>query len=201
VTAPALCGEDVAELVVVGGGAELLVRPVRRADAPLLAEAFDRLSPQSRLTRFLAPKPSLSAAELRYFSDVDHVDHEALVALSAEDGRVVGVARYVRDRRRRHEADISVEVVDEWHRRGVATALVSRLMNRAWEGGIRLFTALIAVENAAVVALLQGLAAQVTRGRPDRGTVELEIVLTPWTIEDDVLSALHALGPRRAATA
>ncbi|MGH2982501.1 MAG: hypothetical protein ACRDKV_10730, partial [Solirubrobacterales bacterium] len=49
--------------VVVGDGMELLLRPVRPDDKRLLAQAFDRLSPESRYRRFFAPLPRLSAQD------------------------------------------------------------------------------------------------------------------------------------------
>ena len=83
--------------VVLRDGSAVLIRPVRRADAALLADGFARLSTRSRRLRFLSPKRELSSAELGYFTDVDHHDHEALGALDHADGRGVGIARYVRD--------------------------------------------------------------------------------------------------------
>jgi GNAT superfamily N-acetyltransferase len=56
--------------VVLRDGSAVLIRPVRRADARLLADNF---------------------------TDVDHHDHEALGALDHADGRGVGIARYIRD--------------------------------------------------------------------------------------------------------
>jgi hypothetical protein len=41
-------------------------------DAPLLADGFARLSDRSRRMRFLGTKTTLSTAELRYFTEVDH---------------------------------------------------------------------------------------------------------------------------------
>ena len=81
-------------------GSAVLIRQVRSTDAPLLADGFDRLSAASRQMRFLGVKKQLSAAELRYLTDVDHHDHEALGALDLADGHGVGIARYVRDIRR-----------------------------------------------------------------------------------------------------
>ena len=78
-------------------GSAVLIRPVRSSDAPFLAEGFARLSARSRWMRFLTVKNELSPAELRYLTDIDHHDHEALGALN-RDGRGVGVARYVRDK-------------------------------------------------------------------------------------------------------
>jgi hypothetical protein len=81
-------------------GSAVLIRPIRSSDAPLLAEGFARLSARSRWMRFLTVKNELTPTELRYLTDIDHRDHEALGALS-RDGRGVGVARYVRDKRTR----------------------------------------------------------------------------------------------------
>ena len=81
---------------VLRDGSRVLIRPVQSTDAPLLADGFARLSATSRWMRFLTPKKELSPAELRYLTDLDHHDHEALGALDHRDGRGVGVARYVR---------------------------------------------------------------------------------------------------------
>ena len=67
--------------VVLRDGSAVLIRQVQSADAPLLADGFARLSDASRQMRFLTKKKELSPAELRYFTDVDHHDHEALGAL------------------------------------------------------------------------------------------------------------------------
>src|SRR3978361_305091 len=63
------------EAVRLRDGSTVLVRPLEPSDAELLAEGFARLSPRSRHSRFLTAKSMLTAAELRYFTDIDHVDH------------------------------------------------------------------------------------------------------------------------------
>ena len=73
--------------VVLRDGSAVLIRPVRSTDAALLADGFARLSAASRQMRFLGVKKALSAAELRYFTDVDHHDHEALGALDQAGGQ------------------------------------------------------------------------------------------------------------------
>ncbi len=93
-------------------GSAVLIRPVRPADDGLLADGFARLSDRSRRMRFLGPKEALSAAELRYFTDVDHRDHEALGALDHARGGGVGIARYLRDREDPYAAEIAVTVID-----------------------------------------------------------------------------------------
>jgi hypothetical protein len=106
-------------VVLLRDGSAVLIRPVQSADVPLLADGFARLSDRSRQLRFLAPKKALSPAELRYFTDVDHHDHEALGALNHADGRGVGIARYVRDADDAQAAEIAVTIIDDWHGRGL----------------------------------------------------------------------------------
>ena len=108
-------------------GSTVLIRPVRPVDAQLLADGFARLSARSRRLRFLTPKQELSPAELRYFTDVDHHDHEALGALNHADGRDVGIARYLRDADDPQAAEIAVTIIDDWQGQGLGTELVAQL--------------------------------------------------------------------------
>ena len=163
--------------VVLRDGSAVLIRPVHSADAPLLADGFARLSDASRQMRFLTKKKELSPTELRYFTNVDHHDHEALGALDHADGRGVGIARYVRDTEDPQAAEVAVTIIDDWQGRGLGTELLAQLSDRARSEGIRRFTALVAADNAAVAALLQNMSAELVRYGP--GTVEYEVALTP----------------------
>ena len=158
-------------------GSKVLIRQVRSTDARLLADGFARLSPRSRQLRFLTIKRQLSSAELRYLTEVDHHDHEALVALNRADGRGVGIARYIRHAGDPYAADIAVTIVDDWQGRGLGTELLARLSDRARQEGIHRFTALVAAENVAVARLLRTMCARVT-GR-ESNTLEYEIALIP----------------------
>jgi RimJ/RimL family protein N-acetyltransferase len=163
-------------LVALRDGAAVLIRQVQSTDAALLADGFARLSPRSRQMRFLTRKKQLSSAELRYFTDVDHHDHEALVALNPADGRGVGIARYIRHADDPHAAEIAVTIIDDWQGRGLGTELVTRLSGRARQEGIHRFTALVAEDNTAVARMLRNASASLAGRSP--GTVEYEITLT-----------------------
>ena len=160
---------------VLRDGAQVLIRPVRSSDAPLLADGFARLSARSRQMRFLTAKQTLSAAELRFFTEVDHYDHEAIGALSPADGRGVGIARYIRDPGNPGAADIAVTIADDWQGRGLGTELLARLSDRARQAGICRFTATVAYGNAAMAAILQKMGAELAGYGP--GTVDYEVVL------------------------
>jgi RimJ/RimL family protein N-acetyltransferase len=162
---------------VLRDGSEVLIRPVQSADAPLLADGFARLSARSRQMRFLTVKKELSAAELRYFTEIDHHDHEALGAVDRADGRGVGVARYVRSGEDPQAAEIAVTVVDEWQGRGLGTELLAQLSERARSEGIHRFTGLAAADNVATAWLARRMGAELVRY--DSATVLYEIPLVP----------------------
>jgi RimJ/RimL family protein N-acetyltransferase len=175
---------------VLRDGSRVLIRQVRSTDAPLLADGFGRLSARSRWMRFMMAKPELSAAELRYFTDVDHHDHEALGALDQASGRGVGIARFVRDADDPRAAEIAVTVVDDWQGRGLGAVLLARLSDRARQEGIRRFTALAASGNLAIVRLLAKMGADLVHS--EAGTLEYEVELAPAG-EDDHEAARPAL--------
>ena len=167
---------------VLRDGSHVLIRQVQSADAPLLADGFARLSAASRWMRFLTPKKELSPAELSYFTDLDHHDHEALGALDNGDGRGVGIARFVRKADDPHAADVAVTIVDDWQGRGLGSELLARLSDRARQEGILRFTALVAAENAAVAVLLSKACASLVHR--DSRSLEYEIALLPIEKQD-----------------
>jgi RimJ/RimL family protein N-acetyltransferase len=160
---------------VLRDGSEVLIRPIRSTDAPALADGFARLSGRSRQLRFLSPKRELSPRELRYLTEVDHHDHEALAAVDRAGGRGLGVARYIRSADDAQSAEIAITVADEWQGRGLGTELLARLADRARQEGIRRFTALAAADNVAVARLARAIGAALRWG--ESGTVEYEIPL------------------------
>jgi GNAT superfamily N-acetyltransferase len=154
----------------------IAVRPIEPGDKAGLAAAFDRLSDESRYRRFLSPHGHLSAAELRYLTEVDHHDHEGLVALAPATGEGVGVARYVRDAGRPDSAEVAVAVADDWQGRGVGTMLLHSLADRAREEGVRRFTALMLADNEPMAHLL-GDIGETRILDAGQGAVELAVAL------------------------
>ena len=162
--------------VVLRDGSAVLIRQVRSTDAALLADGFARLSAASRQMRFLGVKKELSAAELRYFTDVDHHDHEALGALDLAGGHGVGIARYIRDASDPQAAEIAVTIVDEWQGRGLGTLLLLQLTKRARQEGISRFNALVADGNEAVMALLRRTSSELRPVRREMGAMFYHVI-------------------------
>ncbi len=162
-------------VVTLRDGSHVTVRPIRPQDAAGLRAGFERLSAQSRYRRFLSPMPELSGPMLRYLTEVDHRDHEALIAVRA-DGSIVGVARAVRSRNDPQVAEAAVTVADDWQGRGLGTALLGLLADRARAEGISRFTALMLGANREARELFEDLGPVRILERGS-GTVELEITL------------------------
>jgi len=157
-------------------GSTLFLREVRPDDKGAIAEGFERLSPESRYRRFFTPMNRLSDADLKYLTEVDHSDHEAVIAFD-RDGGPVGVARYVRigdD----GEAEVAVAVADDWQGRGAGTALLERLVQRARENGVERFVASVLSENAEALELFRSISpGDPSPRRAGPGQVELIIEL------------------------
>jgi RimJ/RimL family protein N-acetyltransferase len=164
------------ERAVLKDGSTIHIRPIESGDHERLRRAFERLSPESRYRRFLGAVKRLNERELRYFTEVDHVNHEALVAIEPDDGELVGVARYVRGDSDAATAEVAMAVADDWHGRGVATLLLDELVERAEDAGIARFTATCLVENTSAIDILEELGTA-RFGRPEKGLAELTIDL------------------------
>jgi GNAT superfamily N-acetyltransferase len=162
----------------VGDGTRIVIRPVEPGDKDAIAAGFERLSPESRYRRFFAPLTHLTAADLRYLTEVDHHAHEALIGFDARSREPVGVARFVRTDDPAY-AEVAVTVIDDWQGRGVATALLARLVARAREEGITHFVALVLSENRDVIDVFEHLAPRgVEVRRSASGHTELVIDIT-----------------------
>lgn len=81
---PAATAENLPrEPVQLVDGPCVIVCPIRPADAAVLFDAFGRLGVASRHGRYLGSKRTLSRAELRHLTVVDHRELEALIAISS----------------------------------------------------------------------------------------------------------------------
>ena len=123
----------------------------------------------------LTGKTELSDRELTYFTDVDHVRHEAVAAIDRGNGSIVGVARYVRWPERAGAADVAIEVADDLQGNGIGLMLAETLIRRAGENGINVLTATTLWENRAarVLARRVGFRARASTG----SDIDLELQL------------------------
>ncbi|MFC5142439.1 GNAT family N-acetyltransferase [Actinomycetospora rhizophila] len=143
------------EDVALSDGTTVLVRSVEPRDAEELATGYRSLSERSAYQRFFTILPALSPQQLRFFTHVDHRDHEAVGAVAPETGHGVGIARFIRSDSDPASAELAIVVVDDWQRRGVGFQLLRVLLRRARQEDVTTISAEVLTENSALLGLLR----------------------------------------------
>jgi RimJ/RimL family protein N-acetyltransferase len=160
-------------------GQQMWIRPIQPDDKCGLQEGLRKLSLETVHRRFLAAKPSFSSSELRYLTEVDGVNHIALVAVNVTTGRLVAVARAVRLDDDPETAEWAIVVADPLQGKGLGTHLIESLVDEARKHGIHRFTATMLGDNPAVAALLRKVSARFERDVISGGFREIVVEMDP----------------------
>lgn len=141
-------------------GSRAVIWGLLPSDRDGLREAYEHLSPETKLHRFLTPVPHLTEGMLHHLVDeVDGVDHVARVLFVVDAqgvGQPAGLARMIRYADNPAAADVAVTVTDEHQGRGIASALLEDLLRHRPEGVERIVTE-VAADNPASLAMLHRL--------------------------------------------
>jgi RimJ/RimL family protein N-acetyltransferase len=125
---------------------------LERSDQESLRRLFYRLSPETLYRRFMSPIARPEQTRPDRLLDIDHRDHEAIVAV--DGGEIVGVARYVREPGS-DAAELAVVVADDWQRQGLAIRMLAALAEQASAVGIERFTLITQADNRPMLRLLR----------------------------------------------
>ena len=187
------------DIVILDDGGRILVRPLLPTDREELSRRYLELSPEARRLRFFNAPTHLSARLLDYLMDVDGDDRSALVAFALDDegSPGVGIARYSRSREDPTAAEAAVTVLDAYHNRGIATALLLRLADDARANGIATFTASVMWENSALLDGLRAFGAVVSPSEPGLASVQIPLPETEVELPETELGrALRVFASR-----
>jgi GNAT superfamily N-acetyltransferase len=154
-------------------GTGVVARQISIRDDERLVRFHESLSPETTRLRFFSVHPHLSPRETARFTDVDHNDREAWVALI--DDEIIGVGRYER-LANREEAEVAFVVADRWQGMGVGPILLSHLIDRARDVGIHRLIAETLAENHHMLDMFTHTGLPITRSR-DRGVVTVTLTL------------------------
>ena len=145
-----------------GGGPTLTIRPLLPEDKHELQMGFESLSPQTRFNRFFADVRQLSAEQWEYLTNVDGVDHVALVAVEPQANltleRGVAVGRFMRLKDHPDAADVAITVVDSMQGKGLGTMMLRLLQQHARARGIKRFHMEVLHSNKPMLAVLKHFA-------------------------------------------
>jgi GNAT superfamily N-acetyltransferase len=151
----------------------LCTRPLSRADSRSLASFVATLAPKRYLRHLV---PFRSAAQLRSLAEPLEAG-DATQTLGAFDGhgQLVAVARYARNPIRSTSAELSIEVVPRYRRRGVGRRLLQELSELALGRGITRFT-LTGRPDCEAVLRLAGRSTSRPRSSDSAGDLDLDLL-------------------------
>ena len=164
------------EFETLRDGTRVEIRAQRGEDRADLLDAFGRMGPQSRYTRFFSPKSGFSDAEVARFMTVDFVNHVALVAVVEAAGarRIAGACRYLVTEP--GTAEIAFGVDDAHQGRGIASALIRHLVGIARAAGLDALHAEVLAENAPMLKVFEKCGLAVSKKR-EQGVVHVTLGL------------------------
>lgn len=140
------------EVLELSDGQRVFVRPVLPEDATLLSVELEHADPETLYNRFFRTSMRVDAALLEYLTVLDYRHRFALAAFGL-DGSAAGIARY-EGAVGADTAEVAVAVKPGWRKKGLGTALLVRLEQRAREAGIRHLRADFLEGNEAAAALV-----------------------------------------------
>jgi acyl-CoA hydrolase/RimJ/RimL family protein N-acetyltransferase len=137
-------------------GIEMLLRPVRISDEPLLKGFFYSLSDRSTYRRFISARKDMPHERLQEFVVIDYTTEMVILAVLPEEERetVIGVGQYGIDAQT-HTAEVALVVRDDYQSRGVGTEILSYLAYLAKRAGLLGFTAEVLIENQAMMHVFE----------------------------------------------
>ena len=142
------------QVVTLGNGAPVRLRPIRPDDEPRLMALCDRLSPRTLYQRFFSVR-RLRPEEAHAFANVDYRQRMAVVAEvdTGHEPELVGVARYGRSDEET-TADLGLVVEDGWQGLGLGSILLEEILRAGEQRGITEFSADVLTENRHALTLL-----------------------------------------------
>jgi len=135
-------------------GREVLVRPIKPDDEPLIKEMFYSFSEKTVYLRYHGLLKVMPHNRLQVFCNVDYDTEMALVSVVGPPGRedIIGVGRYLTDAAK-SGAELAFVVRDDYQRLGIGTYLFLRLVQIAREQGIHEFAADVLAQNSGMLKI------------------------------------------------
>jgi GNAT superfamily N-acetyltransferase len=157
-------------------GIEMLLRPTRVSDEPLLKDFFYSLSDTSLYRRFVSARKDMPHEMLQQFVVVDYTREMQVLAVipETEKEEVIGIGYYGIDEAS-HTADVALAVRDDYQNRGVGRELLSYLTYLAKNQGLLGFTAEVLMENQPMLHILETMGFDIHR-RGGEGVYDLKML-------------------------
>jgi len=156
-------------------GFEVLLRPVKISDEPLLKDFFYSLSDSSLYRRFMSVRTDMPHERLQEFVIIDYTKELVILAIMAREEKeeIMGVGQYAIDKAT-HTAEVGLVVKDDDQNRGIGTELLSYLTYLAKRQGLLGFNAEVLVENKPMLHVFEKIGFDI-RKRISEDVYELKV--------------------------
>ena len=150
-------------------GRQMEIRAVTPDDRTELLDAVARSSSETLYRRFFGVRRNFTEQEIDFFSNVDFVDHVALVVILKEGARflVAAGARYIVFEP--GKAEMAFAVVDQYQGMGIGTTLMRHLVTIARQAGLSTLTAEVLASNSQMLKVFQKSGLRLRTRREFRG--------------------------------
>ncbi len=157
-------------------GIEILLRPVRISDEPLLKDFFYSLSENSLYRRFISVRKDMPHERLQEFVAIDFSREMVILAVIQKEEKevIVGVGQYGIGQDI-HTAEVGFAVKDEHQNKGIGAELLSYLTYLAKKQGLLGFYAEVLAENRPMLHLFEKMGFDIKKRR-EEGVYELEMM-------------------------
>lgn len=137
-------------------GHEVLLRPVKISDEPLLKLFFYRLSDKTMFRRFMSMRHDMPHERLQEFVVVDYSKETVILAVRTDGVHetVLGIGQYSINAMD-HTADVAFVVSDEQQKRGIGRLLLNYLTLLAKKQGLLGFTAEVLLDNEPMMRVFE----------------------------------------------
>lgn len=138
-------GEQVTPELKTRSGMQLDLRPVTLDDGPIVADLFQRLTPEDLRFRFLSGMEVVKPHQIASLIELDHRQAEHLLAFDHATGTLVGSLMVATDAAM-EKAEVAIVVAKEFRDQGIGWTLLRHATELARERGFR---SLCAIESRA----------------------------------------------------
>ena len=161
-------------------GREVTLRAIGAADAPEIVKAFERLTAESRYSRFMQHKRQLDPAALdRGVHPRPGRDFAFVATKPSADGiDIVGAAQYVpAEEGDARTCEFAITLAEDWRGSGLATHLLASRVRRARRDGYTTMEGAVIAGNAPMLALARKLKFTVHQVAEDATVVRVQRTL------------------------
>ena len=149
-------------------GLDILLRPVKISDEPLLKDFFYSLSDDSIYRRFISTRRDMHHDRLQEFCVIDYTQDMVIVAVSGkgEKQKVVGIGQY-NIHSDKHMAEVALVVRDDMQGHGIGTEILSYLTYVGKKKGLLGFTAEVLRDNTPMIHLFEKMGFDIEKRKDD----------------------------------